>query len=236
MSQENDLYPVSAGVSIPYIDNMLQEEQLEVTGVLRLLLNQTFVLERKYDKRTGRLQYTREYRICSKHLEFIKKYFSILGIDVIESSHMGMIYIQGENLAGDKLPRLATLYLLALKLIYDEQMETASTSIQVYTSLGEIHEKLGSYRLFRKQPSPTDIRRTVTLLKKYQIIEPLELLEDLDSASRLIIYPCINVVLMGDDIRALISTFEEENGERIEEGPDERTETAEEDIDGTDEI
>ena len=41
---------------------------------------------------------------------------------------------------------------------------------------------------------------------------------------------------MGDDIRALIATFEEENGERIEEGPEERTETAEEDIDGTDEI
>lgn len=73
----------------------------------------------------------------------------------------------------------------------------------------EIHEKLGNYRLFKKQPSPTDIRRTVTLLKKYQILEPLDLLEDLSSDSRMIIYPCINVVLMGDDARQLLASFDE---------------------------
>ncbi len=53
----------------------------------------------------------------------------------------------------------------------------------------------------KKQPSPTDIRRAVTLLKKYQVVEPLDLLEDLNGDSRLIIYPCINVVLFGDDVR-----------------------------------
>ncbi len=79
--------------------------------------------------------------------------------------------------------------MLALKLIYDEQMESVSTSVNVYTSLKELHEKLGSYRLFRRQPSPTDIRRTVALLKKYQIIEPLDLMEDLSGESRMIIYP-----------------------------------------------
>ena len=210
MSQENDLYPVSAGVSIPYIDNMLQEEQLEVTGVLRLLLNQTFVLERKYDKRTGRLQYTREYRICSKHLEFIKKYFFILGIDVIESSHMGMIYIQGENLAGDKLPRLATLYLLALKLIYDEQMAAVSSSSHIVTTLGAVNGKAGEFHVLSGLPSPTEMRRTVAFLKKYQIVEPVDVMEELDENSRLVIYPCINTVLLGDDIRELLETFSEE--------------------------
>ena len=110
---------------------------------------------------------------------------------------------------GDKLPKLATLYLLVLKLIYDEQMESVSTSVNVYTTLREIHEKLGNYRLFKKQPSPTDIRRAVTLLKKYQILDPLDLLEDLNSESRMIIYPCINVVLMGDDARQLLAFFDE---------------------------
>ena len=37
----------------------------------------------------------------------------------------------------------------------------------------------------------------MTLLKKYQVIEPLELLDDLNGNSRLIVYPCINVVLLG---------------------------------------
>ena len=195
---------------IPYFDGLMGEEQREITDSIRLLLRQTFILERKYDRRTGRFQYNREFRICNKHLEFIRTYFSISGISVYENSQLGVIYIQGEMLVGDKLPRLATLYLLVLKLIYDEQMESVSTSVNVYTTLGEMHEKLGSYRLFKKQPSPTDIRRAVTLLKKYQVIEPLELLDDLNGNSRLIVYPCINVVLLGDDVRELLESFRED--------------------------
>ena len=172
---------------IPYFDGLMGEEQREITDSIRLLLRQTFILERKYDRRTGRFQYNREFRICNKHLEFIRTYFSISGISVYENSQLGVIYIQGETLVGDKLPRLATLYLLILKLIYDEQMESVSTSVNVYTTLGEMHEKLGSYRLFKKQPSPTDIRRAVTLLKKYQVIGRPEREQPPD---RLSLYQC----------------------------------------------
>ena len=210
-----DIAPAAGytGNGVPYYDNLMQSEQMEVTEIIRLLWRQTFILEHKYDKRTGRFQYNRDYRVCSKHLEFMKNYFAISGVELRENSQMGVMYIQGETVVGDKLPRLATLYLLVLKLIYDEQMESVSTSVNVYTSLREIHEKLGNYRLFKKQPALTEIRRAVTLLKKYQVIEPLDLLEDLKSESRMIIYPCINVVLMGDDVRCLLSSFEDDSDE-----------------------
>lgn len=197
------------GTMIPYFDELMQEEQEEVREAIRLLLRQTFILERKYEKRSARFQYNPEFRICNKHLEFIRTYFSICGVSVLENSQIGVIYIQGETLVGDKLPKLATLYLLILKLIYDEQMESVSSSVNVYTSLSEMHEKLGSYRLLKKQPSPTDIRKAFTLLKKYQVIEPLEILEDLNGSSRLIVYPCINVVLFGDDVKALLDSYGE---------------------------
>lgn len=112
-------------------------------------------------------------------------------------------------MVGDKLPKLATLYLLILKLIYDEQMASVSTSVNVYTTLSDMHERLGNYRLFKKQPSVTDIRRALAVLKKYQIIEPLDVLEELDGRSRMIIYPCINVVLFGDDVRGLLESYGE---------------------------
>ena len=41
----------------------------------------------------------------------------------------------------------------------------------------------------------------------------MDLLEDLKSESRMIIYPCINVVLMGDDVRQLLAAFDEDTGE-----------------------
>ena len=103
-----------------------------------------------------------------------------------------------------------------MKLIYDEQMSSVSTSVNAMTSLGEIHEKLGTYRLLKKQPSVTEIRKSLALLRRYQLIEPVDVLEEMDGVSRMVIYPTVNVVLMGDDVRALIETYtegDEEDGE-----------------------
>ena len=200
---------------IEYYEQLSQEEKEEITEVVQTLYRQTFLLERKFDKRSGRMQYTKEYRICSKHLEFLKCYFAIAGIQLKENVHMGVIYIQGEMLWGEKLPRLATIYLLVLKLIYDEQMQAVSSSSHVVTTLGAINQKAGEFRVLRGIPSPTEMRRTIALLKKYQIIEPLDILEELNEETRLVIYPCIHAVLMADDIRELLATFseEEQNGD-----------------------
>ncbi len=158
------------------------------------------------------MQYVREYRICSKHLEFLRAYYKVAGITLKENAHMGLIYIQGEALWGEKLPRLATIYLLVLKLIYDEQMASVSSSSHIVTTLGAVNGKAGDFRVLHGLPSPTEMRRTIALLKKYQIIEPLDVLEELNEHTRLIIYPCIHAVLMGDDIKELLETFgEEEN-------------------------
>lgn len=195
---------------IPYYDGLLQGEKAELRDAIRLLLKQTFILEHRYDKRSSRFIYNQEFKVCNKHLEFIRAYLAVSGINVLENSQLGLIYIQGEDTMGEKLQKLATLYILVLKLIYDEQMAAVSTSINVYTTISEIHDKLGNYRLFKKQPSVTEIRRAIALLKKYQILEPLDVLEDLDGDNRMIIYPSINVVLFGDNVRSLLESFEEE--------------------------
>ena len=201
---------------IDYYEALSGAEQAQVSESIRLLYRQTFLLERTYDRKSKRYQTSPEFYQCSQHLEFIRSYFAIMGIEVVENSQLGLIYIRGEQIVGEKLSKLATLYVLILKLIYDEQMSSVSTSVNVVTTLSEINEKIGSYRLLKKQPSVSEIRRSLAFLKKYQVIEPLDVLADLDGFSRLVIYPTVNVILMGDDVRALLETFregEEEDGE-----------------------
>lgn len=195
---------------IPYYDELLPEEQAELTEIIRLLYKQTFILERRYDRRSGRYQYQKDFRVCNKHLEFIREYLKIAGVEILENSQMGVIYIQGEGQVGDKLPRLATLYILILKLIYDEQMASVSNSVHIITTLSEMNERLGGMGLLAKNPAPTEIRRAIALLKKYQMIEPLDMMEGMDPQSRMIIYPSINVVLFGDDARGILASFAEE--------------------------
>lgn len=196
---------------IEYFDQLTPEEQEEITEVIQMFYRQTYMLERKLDKRTGRMQYVKEYRICSRHKEFLQEYFAVAGIELKENANMGVMYLQNEMLWGEKLPRLATIYLLVLKLIYDEQMASASSSTHIVTTMGAVNGKAGEFRVLHGIPSPTEMRRTIALLKRYQIIEPLDVLEELNESTRLVIYPCIHAVLMGDQIKELLMTFSEED-------------------------
>ena len=193
-----------------YYDTLTDEEKDEIRDIIQMLFRQTFLLERKYDRRAGRMTIVREYRTADRHLEFLKEYFEVAGIALRQNVHMGVIYIQEEALWGEKLPRLATIYLLVLKLLYDEQMASASSSSHAAVTMGMLNGKAGEFHVLGSIPSPTEMRRTIALLKKYQIIEPLDILEELDENTRLIIYPCINAVLAGDDIMGLLNTFSEE--------------------------
>lgn len=200
---------------ITYIEELLPGEQEELSRVIQTLFHQTFILERKFDRRVNRMAYNKAFRIANKHLEFLREYFKVAGITVYENSHMGAIYIQGELVMGEKLPRLATIYLLVLKLLFDEKMQTVSTSNHAIVTLGEISGKAGEFGLLKNLSSITEMRKTIAILKRYQIIEPLDVLEELSDQTRIMVYPCVNAVLVGDDIRGLLSTFSSEGDEEI---------------------
>lgn len=196
---------------IEYYKSLTDEEKDGMKEVIQALFRQTFLLERKYDRRSGRMTSVQEYKIAEKHINFLREYFMVSGISLRQNVHMGVIYIQEEALWGEKLPRLATVYLLVLKLLYDEQMASASSSSHVAVTMGMLNGRAGEFHVLSSLPSPTEMRRTIALLKKYQIIEPLDVLEELDENTRLVIYPCINAVLMGDSVRELLNTFSEED-------------------------
>jgi hypothetical protein len=202
----------------PYYNELLDEEKEELKEVIKTLYSQTYLLERKYDKKTERYLPNRIYRTGERHLDFLKEYFQIADIDLIENRQFGILHIVTQNLLGDKLSRLTTIFILLLKLIFDEQMNTASSSIHVYTTLNELYEKIQLFRLWNnKSISITEIRKTISVLKKYQVLEITEEAGDLEGDTRFIIYPTIHLLLSSQSIEALLEQYQEE-GEVIDDG------------------
>ena len=195
---------------IDYYEGLMEDEQKKVSEVLECLYKQTFLLEHIYDKKIKRYIINKMFYQCDKHLEFIKAYFAVMGMEVVENAQLGIIYLRSGQVMGDRLTRLATLYVLVLKLIYDEQMATVSSSVYVVTTLGAIHEKLGVYGLLEKAPSDSKIREALAVLRRYQVIALPDFMDSLDGYTRIIVYPTVNVILMGDDVRALLKDFGEE--------------------------
>ncbi|HJA93282.1 MAG TPA: DUF4194 domain-containing protein [Candidatus Eisenbergiella merdipullorum] len=198
---------------LEYISRLSGADQERMQSVLGQLYRQTFLLERKYDKRVGRLVLNRDYDFCEQHMEFLKDYLEAAGILIEQNTELGAIYIQGQALLGERLPKLATIYLLLLKLIYDEQMAAASSSVNIVTTFGTLSAKAGEFRLTRSLSSLSEIRRALAILKKYQMIEPLDALEELNEDTRILIYPCISLLLMREDIKKLLAVFGEEAGQ-----------------------
>lgn len=195
-------------------EELTQQEQEQLQEIIRLFLSQTFLLERKYEKRAGRVISDRDYDFCERHRDILTEYFKIAGILFCQDSELGVFYIQGAEGIGERLPKLATIYLLLLKLLYDEKMAAVSASVNIVVTLGELNGKAGEFRLMKGLPSMTEMRRTLTLLKKYQMLEVMDSLEELSEESRILIYPTINLVLMREEIETLLQTFaEEEDGQ-----------------------
>lgn len=195
---------------IEYFNQLPQEEQEQLRDLIRKLFRQTYILEQKYDRHEARLLVNKEYYFCEKHMEFLKAWFSVAGMGLEENSGLGVIFLQGADNLGEKLPMLSTIYILLLKLIYDEQMAAASTSVNIVTTLGYLNGKAGEFGLVKSVSSVSEMRRALAVLRRYQMIELPDPMEELNENTRILIYPCINVVLMREDITGLLESFAEE--------------------------
>ena len=219
---------------LEYIKELPQEEQEQIKDALQKLYRQTFILERKYDRKAGRMTANKEYYLCQKHMEFLTEYLAVAGIQLKENIELGTIYVQGEPLMGERFPRLATIYLLLLKLLYDEQMSVASNSVNICVTLGDLSARAGAFRLLKGLASYAEMKKALYLLKRYQLIEVPDSMEELNENTRIIIFPSINVVLMREDVEKLLASFtgedytlEPEAAEMVQEEPEQAEEGTE---------
>jgi hypothetical protein len=201
-----------------YYKDLLDEEKTELTDLIQNLLSQTFILERKYDKKTGRYQLNKMFRICERHFDFLREYFKIADLDIIENRQYGIMALKSPSQQGDKLSKLTTVFILLLKLIFDEQMNTVSNSVQVYTTLNEVYDKLQLFRLWNnKTISITELKKTISVLKKFQVVEVLDDSGELNGDTKIMIYPTVSLILNGQAIQGMIEQYQENEEEDLDE-------------------
>lgn len=204
---------------IIYYEQLSDEEKSDITKVIQTLNMQTFILERKYDKKTEKYQYNKDYRICEKHLDFLVEYFKIAGIDLIENRQYGVMALRTENTMGDKLSKCTTIFILILKLIFEEKMNTVSNSVHVYASLSEVYDKINLFRLWDNKALPiTEVKKTIAILKKFQIIDLMDYDNEMEGDTRLIIYPSVNLLINAQEVRNIIAQYEESEDEEDGDG------------------
>ena len=195
-----------------YINFNIREKE-EIQRLIGIFLNQTYLLSKKYDLHKEKLVTNNDYNIAINYLDFLKDYFEIAGIKLIDDNSNGVLYADSSNSKVYTLSKMECIYLILLKLIYDEKQQTVSIDKTVIVSLEEIHYKMEILKVLSKLPYPTQRIDALKTLRRFQLIEKID--GDYESNGRFIVYPSIVTVLNNKDILKIIDRLKIEEDDEV---------------------
>ena len=133
-----------------------------------------------------------------------KDLFDLLGYEIVIKEEYGLITLNNSSGTGRiRLRLLDSIILLFLRLIYIEETNKLSQTVQITVSVDELYER---YRgLKNERLKKTDMRSALGLLKKYHIITNID--ADMGNPdTRILIYPS---VMLAFDTTELNRIYEE---------------------------
>ena len=182
------------------------------------LLNKNFILAYHYDNKNRVRRPNSNYNFIVRNFEIFENYFKMTHYKLERDDNYHVISLSNElGYNHQKMDKYTTLFLLTLRLMYDEAKEQAATSEVVYTTTSQIIYKMIDLKLIDKKPT---IKSTVDVLRfmaSHNIITKIDKSFD-DFSANLVILPTILFVISNEKINAIFQIMfkRDENGNEIE--------------------
>ncbi|OKA27494.1 type I Wadjet antiplasmid transformation system protein JetB [Bacillus cereus] len=170
------------------MQNVSEREREEMGIVVNYLFSHNFLLK----------EFEREkYHLAVRNKDIIKQYLQVIGWDFIMDEKHGCIVIVSPHYEHRlKLKKDETIWLLVLRLIYEEKRSSLSISQYPFTTLQEIKGKYETFRL--TFVSKTKLRELVQMGKQNQLLRPIDNDIELDDCRFQLFHSCIHVLQQGD--------------------------------------
>lgn len=190
-----------------------------------LLLAHTFLVRDIYDRQQQRLRTNEHYNTAERYLDYLRAWFDMAGWDLHRDTGLGIINITnrfGYNRM--RIDKNATVFLLALRLIFEEQREKLSLRKEVTTTVRELTDKLMTLGVIERRLPDRALRDGLNFLRSFNIIERLDgPVTDLDT--KLLIYPTILLAIPNERISRL-SEMLKSSGDDDQDEEDDEDETS----------
>ncbi|QSO54162.1 DUF4194 domain-containing protein [Alicyclobacillus curvatus] len=180
-----------------------ERDKEDFSRLVSLLYEQTFLVRDVWDVKEHRMTGNRDYRLAERNMALLKGYLSVSGFEIQVDGRRGVMAIYNKyNRNRMKVDKFTTYMLYALRLVYEEQMETASMRREVIVPLREVVGKLYTIGVMDKRIALTHLQSTLNRLRKLSIIARVEGTSQ-DMESRWMIYPTITIAVSDDRINDL---------------------------------
>lgn len=203
-------------------DQLTDKEKQQFSETVNLLLGKThLVYEREEDRR--------HYRFVEKNLDLFTVYLEIARWSLHLQKQYSVIQLYNMDERNRRNFTLQeTIFLVILRLLYDEKRRDLRLTRQVLVTAQEIQEKYMALQIRRRLPSREDTQQILKLFSSFSLLD-LKKGNWRDPEAVFLLYPSLLLVVNPGDLETLVEWIREQ-GER-EESDNETDETDEMDED-----
>lgn len=162
-------------MNFDFVTNATAKELEQFKSVCNQLLSRTYIVRTIYQLGKGRVD-NPDYLFLSRHYEAVQEYLSLLDWDLRRDELNGYFYVLNTDEANRcNLNKKETAILLALRLIYEENMERLGLEQDAMCTVRDVLEKVVTdYPVFPAKPNMEEVKRAFTVLENHSVIQRLE--------------------------------------------------------------
>ncbi len=209
------------------LEQLSAKELEQFKQVCNLLLARTFVFRTLYRPDKGRVN-NPDYSFLLNHHVAAREYLSLLDWDLRFDQYNGYFYVVNADEANRlSLNQKQTAILLALRLIYEENMNRVGMENDVICTVQELLDKVVTvYAILSTKTGLKDVKQALTLFEQHSVIQRIEG-KYTQEKCKFSILPTILIVVSSERLDAAVKMLraeemegkEDESGEEADEDP-----------------
>ena len=207
-------------MNLEFITGASARELEQFKAVCNQLLSRTYLVRTVFQPGKGRVD-NPDYLFLSRHFEAVQDYLSLLDWDLRRDDLNGFFYVLNTDEANRcNLNKKETAILLALRMIYEENMERLGLEQDADCTVRDVLEKVVTdYPVFPAKPNMDEVKRALNLLENHSVIQRIE--GRFNQAScKIAILPTILSAVSSEKMNLVVSALRKEKAdEEAEEDP-----------------
>lgn len=198
-------------MNFDWLNAATQKELEHFKTICNQLLSRTFVVRTVYKPGEGRVN-NPDYVFLSTHFEPIRDYLALLDWDLRKDDLNGYFYVLNTDEANRcSLNKKETAILLAIRLLYEENIERLGLAQDAICSVRDLLEKVVTdYAILPAKPNMEDVKRALTILDNHSIIQRIAGKYNQNSC-KFAILPTVLSVVSSEKIQAIVSVLRKED-------------------------
>lgn len=207
-------------MNFDWLATATQKELEHFKTICNQLLSRTYIVRTLYKPGEGRVN-NPDYVFLSMHYEAIRDYLALLDWDLRKDDLNGYFYVYNTDEANRcNLNKKETAILLAIRMIYEENIERLGLEQDAVCTVRDVLEKVVTdYAILPAKPNMDEVKRALTMLDNHSIIQRLEGKYNQGSC-KFSILPTVLSVVSSEKLNTIVSALrKEDESEEAQEDP-----------------